>query len=521
MKVSIKDRIKNKIDPLIQKFKSSKKGVKIAICTSALAVLLAVVFTIMFMNKNKYAVLFSDIDAQDAAEIVENLESDGVKTKIKGNTVYVPKEQVDKLRLELAPELTNGSVGFELMDEGSSMGLTDEEFRLKKQRMLQGEIEKTIKSFPQVDGARVHITPGEKSVFEKESEPGKAAVYIILKRGTSLDENQVKSIVSLVSGSVDNMAKENVEVIDDKMNLLSEGLFVAGDKTNKTGINTNIKEAKEAESALNLELEKSILNILEPIFGKGKVKATVNADLNFDSVEQTEIKIDPNKVAIKETKMKNTSQGGVNNAGLVDDNMTNAINNNTNNKEESLEESYEYETGKTETHTIKAPGELQRLTTSIVVDGKVKKAVLYDVEDIVYNAIGLDKKRGDDIFVTSMEFDPEGKAEAKKEIAEIKAQELKAKLVAIGIFIVTSLITLAALYFLVIRKNKKKNEDVYDDEYYDNITNEQQPSKFDATVGRANRIVEDEDLSLEDEVRLYASDKPDQVTEIIKTWLNE
>ncbi|WP_304340574.1 flagellar basal-body MS-ring/collar protein FliF [Metaclostridioides mangenotii] len=521
MKVSVKDIKKQKIDPLIQKFKSSKKGVKIAIFTSALTVLLAVVFTIGYINKNKYDVLFSDIDAQDAAEIVENLESDGVKTKIKGNTVYVPKNQVDKLRLELAPEFSNGSKGFELMDEGSSMGLTDEEFRLKKQRMLQGEIEKTIKSFPQVDGARVHITPGTKSVFEKESEPGKAAVYIILKKGTDLDENQVKSIVSLVSGSVDNMAKENVEVIDDKMNLLSEGLFFAGASKNKTGVNTNIKEAKEAESALNLELEKSILNMLEPIFGKGKVKATVSADLNFDSVEQTEIKIDPNKVAIKETKMKNTSQGGVNNAGLVDDNMTNAVNNYTNNKDESLEESYEYETGKTETHTIKAPGEVKRLTTSIVIDGKVKKAVLFDVEDIVYNAIGLDKKRGDDLFVTSMDFDPEGKAEAKKEIEEIKAQELKAKLLALGIFIVTSLIVLAAVYFLVIRKNKKQSEDEYDEDYDANLIDSESQSTFDETVGRANRIVDGEDLSLEDEVRLYASDKPDQVTEIIKTWLNE
>lgn len=519
MEVSIKDRIKQKTDPLIQKFKSSKKGVKIAICIGAIAILLAAVFTTIYINKNKYAVLFSEIDAQDAAEIVENLESDGVKTKIKGNTVYVPKNQVDKLRLELAPELSNGSVGFELMDEGSSMGLTDEEFRLKKQRMLQGEIERTIKSFPQVDGARVHITPGEKSVFEKESEPGKAAVYIILKRGSNLDENQVKSIVSLVSGSVDNMAKENVEVIDDKMNLLSEGLFTADGTSNKTGINTNIKEAKEAESTLNLELEKSILNMLEPIFGKGKVKATVNADLNFDSVEQTELKIDPNKVAIKETKIKNTSQGGVNNAGLVDDNMTNTVNDNTNNKEESLEESYEYETGKTETHTIKAPGEVQRLTTSIVIDGKIKQAVLYDVEDIVYNAVGLDKKRGDEIFVTSMEFDPVGKAEAKKEIDEIKAQELKAKLFALGIFIGITLIALAIVYFMIIRK-KKKEVDLYDDDD-ENLSDLETSVTLDTVGGRVNRIIDDEELSLEDEVRLYASEKPDQVTEIIKTWLNE
>lgn len=78
------------------------------------------------------------------------------------------------------------------MDDSSSIGLTDEEFQIKKQRMIQGEIEKTIKSFPQVEDTRVHITFGESSVFEKEAIPGSAAVYLMLKPGTTLEKNQIK-----------------------------------------------------------------------------------------------------------------------------------------------------------------------------------------------------------------------------------------------------------------------------------------------------------------------------------------
>lgn len=59
----------------------------------------------------------------------------------------VPKDSVDELRLELAPELSDGSKGYELMDTGNSFGMTDEEFKLKKLRMQQGELEKTIKVF--------------------------------------------------------------------------------------------------------------------------------------------------------------------------------------------------------------------------------------------------------------------------------------------------------------------------------------------------------------------------------------
>ncbi len=93
-------------------------------------------------EQNKYAVLFSELDAQDAADISAELESKKIDTKVKGSTIYVPRTEVDKLRLELAPSLTGGSKGFALMDDSSSIGLTDEEFQIKKQRMIQGEIEK-------------------------------------------------------------------------------------------------------------------------------------------------------------------------------------------------------------------------------------------------------------------------------------------------------------------------------------------------------------------------------------------
>ncbi len=73
--------------------------------------------------------------------------------------------------------------------------------------------------------------------------------------------------------------------------------------------------------------------------------------------------------------------------------MNNQGNNNGTNTEDSLDESFEYETGKIETHTIVAPGELNRLTASVAIDGKIAKGVQADVEDIVNNAIGMDGAR--------------------------------------------------------------------------------------------------------------------------------
>ena len=82
--------------------------------------------------------LYSGLESTDSAAVIKALEDAGVDTKIDGDTIYVPKEQVDKLRIQLASTITNGSKGFELMDEGSNLSMTDEEFQIKKLRMIQG-----------------------------------------------------------------------------------------------------------------------------------------------------------------------------------------------------------------------------------------------------------------------------------------------------------------------------------------------------------------------------------------------
>lgn len=502
----------------VEKLKSLSNAKKIAIGVGAIAVILATIFTATYVQKSKYDVLFSNLDPKDAASISQELESRKVDTKIEGNTIYVPKQEVDKLRLELSPTITNGSKGFELMDEGSSIGLTDEEFEIKKQRMIQGEIEKTIKSFSQVENARVHITQGEKSVFVKESTPGKAAVYITLKPGTNLTNSQVKSIVSLISGSTNDIPKENVEVVDQNMRLLSEGIFDE-DKQNNSQNVANLDETKQAESKLNTQLKKSIVDMLEPMFGAGKVKVTVNTDLNFDTTETTQIKIDPEKVIKKETRSENTSTDNSNGGSLVDNNMSNTANNGAG-KNQSKEETIEYEVGKTETNIISAPGEVRRITASVAIDGDLGAPITRNVEDLVSNAIGMNTARGDSISVVSMEFDPAAKAEREKELQAMEKEAQMDKLFKIGTYVIIAtsvlIIILGAVLFISKRRKSKFEED---DQANMDLIN----AKLEELEEKKLQFIDadDEELTLEEEVKIYATEKPDQVTEIIKKWLSD
>lgn len=532
MKDKIKNlKIKEKANEQVKKFKSQSKSKQIAIISGSVAIVLALIFMFNYMQNNKYTVLFSGIEAQDAANITAELEKRKVDMKVKGSSIYVDKNEVDKLRLELAPTISDGSKGFELMDESSSIGLTDEEFQIKKQRMIQGEIEKTIKSFPQVETARVHISPGEKSVFEKEQEPGRAAVYLILKEGTKLEKSQVKSIISLVAGSTQNIPKENIDVIDGNMNLLSEGIMNeenAENGTNGAEVLT-LSQSKDAETQLNKNLELSILKMLEPIFGTGKVKATVNTNLNFDSIVTTDLTIKPDKVAIKETRLKASSQNGSTQGnGATDSNMNN--NNAVGNKsvEDSTEESFEYTVGQTEIQTISTPGEVERITASVAIDGQIPRTIIADVQKIVENAIGMDGTRGDSVSVVGMEFDPTGKAALEAELEAIKVEQAKDKLnKAMQMWI--SVIVIAVIVFIMYKRVRtKKTQEILSEIQQDknkanaqNQNNEVEPLKASGKKKRNYILGDNDEMTLEEEVQLYASEKPDQVTEIIKTWLSE
>ncbi|MBA8984293.1 flagellar biosynthesis/type III secretory pathway M-ring protein FliF/YscJ [Clostridium saccharobutylicum] len=184
------NRLLEKVKGFWEKFKSQSKKIKIAVVISIIAIIAAIASAIIYSSSNKYEILFSNLDPNDTQTIVKSLNDDKVQTKIDGNTIYVPSNKVDELRLKYAPNLTaGGSKGYELMDSGSSFGMTDEEFKIKKVRMEEGELEKTIKSFPQIQEARVHITESQDSVFVKEKTPGSAAVYLKIKQGNSINED--------------------------------------------------------------------------------------------------------------------------------------------------------------------------------------------------------------------------------------------------------------------------------------------------------------------------------------------
>jgi flagellar M-ring protein FliF len=520
---------------LLEKWKGLGKNKKIAFSIMAVGILAALIFGGVTLGKTKYAVLFSNMDSTDAAAVYKQLQSDKVDVKVEGNSILVPKSQVDKIRMQVLSEveLTNGSKGFELLDE-SKFGETDNQFNANYQRALQGEIERTIKSLPEIDDARVHLVLPDDTEFVKDTSEATASVTIKLKSGQQLSKDQVRALVALVSGSVKNLPKENVEVVDNKLNLLSKDLYDSnGDDINSDDFDaTSAEKQQELKENYENQMEKKLLSLLEPVYGKGKVKATVNADLDFDAVQQDSKSYDENNVVVSEHIVNSSNTDGTQNAGSspVDNNMSNTSQTTTTNgNSTSSEVTRNYDVPTVNEKTIKAPGSVKRLTASIVIDGDVDNATITSVRNLAVSAIGYDPQRGDTISVESLPFDTTAEDNAKEDIAAMEEEEQQKKtqrLIIAGAIAAVVVVAAIVGFLLWRRKHAPEEEDIFDEEGFvkgvdegeeENPTEEPIKPKFNPMDFEE----ENEDVHIENEIKKYAKEKPEQVVDVIKAWLAE
>ncbi len=508
----------SKLSELMKKIKdkwnSMSKTRKIALVIIAVVTFIAVGTLLYVSLKPKYTVLFSNMDSQDSGKIIANLEGKGTKYKIEGNSILVEKSQVDKLRMEMLSEvqITEGSQGFELFDKGS-IGATDEESRIMYQRALSGELE----------AAKVNLVLPTNSAFVTKPTPASASVTVKLVPGNELSPEQVKAIVHLVTGSVENLDKEDVTIVSDNLKLLTEGLFDNEKGTQATSTENQIDSTKKVEK----EYEKKILNVLEPIY-KDNVKVSVNAQLNFDAVKQNNVTYDPKGSAVvSEHIIKDNSKGTENTSGsTVDNNMTNEQDAEKDTEKAGYsEETRNFNNTKSEETVVKAPGQVERITTSVVVNGDMDNATKNTIKNLVSDAIGFNEARGDGISVESLAFNDDYKTQAEEEINAMKEAEAKSrriKLIALGVGAVIALILIIVVVSIIRSKRKEDYEE--DEEAIEGLD----VVIGDETLETVADLYKDLDLEAETErekimkeVKKYAEKKPEQVADIIKSWMTD
>lgn len=194
----------------------------VAALFTAVVGLLAILYAV-FLRPN-YSVLYEGLREADAAQIVTELEKQGIPYRLadSGRRILVPEGDADKARVVIAGSgiTTGGVVGFELFNE-ADMGLTEFAEKVNYQRALQGELARTIMMMDGVAFARVHLSLPERTLFRAAKANPRAAATIQTVPGRSLDARQVEGIQRLIASSVSDMPAQEVAVLDAKGDLIS------------------------------------------------------------------------------------------------------------------------------------------------------------------------------------------------------------------------------------------------------------------------------------------------------------
>ena len=116
-----------------------------------------------------------------------------------------------------------GSVGYEIFDRSDTLGTTNFVQNVNLVRALEGELARTIRSFDNIDAARVHLVLPRRELFTRETRQPSASVVIRTRGGRRVEPNQVRAIQHLVASATDGLVTINriSLVVDDAGNLLA------------------------------------------------------------------------------------------------------------------------------------------------------------------------------------------------------------------------------------------------------------------------------------------------------------
>jgi flagellar M-ring protein FliF len=403
------------------------------------AALAAVIATAaMWARQPDYRVLFTNLSDRDGGSVVGALSQMNVPYKFSdvGGVIMVPADKVHDARLRLASQglPKGGTVGFELV-ETQKFGTTQFQERLNYQRGLEGELARSIMALSQVASARVHLALPTQNGFFREQQKPSASVLLTLHPGRMLERGHVAGIVHLIASSIPEMTPKQVSVVDQSGALLSnqDGSQSAGLDPNQLQYLRSIEQNYIAR----------IVEIVEPIVGRGNVKAQVTADVDFTLSESTAEQFRPNQgnepAAVRSQQVNESAGAG---AATGAQGVPGALSNQPPvpptapingpgqalpqgqggaaqqaGRETKREATTNFEVDKTVRVTRNASGNLKRLTAAVVVnhrrsvddEGKVTFAPLdpkevEQIQSLVREAIGFTKDRGDALNVVNAAF---------------------------------------------------------------------------------------------------------------------
>ena len=259
------------------------------------AVMMLIVFLVFFviytaLQEPVYRPLFPGMTDTDRQSAMESLKEGGFTGMINRSSgqLEVPAEQFHEARIYLASKgipAEGGALGFDALKESANITTSQFMEQANYAAAVEQELAKSIVQIASIQHARVHLAIPQQSVFVRDRTPPKASVVLRRYPGRHIYDSHVRAIINLIASSVPYLLPEDVSVVDNLGNLLSDSA-----RDSALGMTAaQLQHKQQIEDTYR----NRIYQLLCPIYGEDNVRSQVDVVLDFTETESTFETYDP------------------------------------------------------------------------------------------------------------------------------------------------------------------------------------------------------------------------------------
>lgn len=352
--------------------------VRLAIIGGVAVVLIGFfIFVMSRLSGPEMAVLYTDLNMQDASKVTQRLDQLNVPYQLRGDgtQILVATDQVSKARLTLAGEgLPNGgSLGYEVFDKSQGLATSSFVQNINQLRAMEGELERTLTGIDGVKTSRVHLVLPQRELFTRERQAPSASVMLRMNGPQRLERPQIKAIQHLIASSVPGLKPDRISIIDERGTLLAAGV---GDGQNAEAA---MQSAEEMRISYENRVARAVEALLERSLGFGRVRAEAIAEVDYTRTTQNEEIYNPDQQVVRSTQNVNDSseqnESDGNPSVTIANNLPqgaaqNANGTSSSSKSARTEETINYEISRTVRNQVREPGGVKLQSVAVMLDNK-------------------------------------------------------------------------------------------------------------------------------------------------------
>ena len=391
----------------------------------ALAICLAIAIFVIIWARQPDMRPLGKMQTQELIETLDFLDAQKIDYQLDGNVVSVDETEYQNIKLLMTREgLDQGPTsGSDIIMQDMGFGVSQ---RLERERLKHGreqQLARTIEELNNVTRAKVLLAIPKENVFARREKKPSATVVLTLKRGRSLDSEEVDSVVDMIASAVQGLEPSRVTVTDQNGRLLNSG--------SQTSLAARSRKEYDLERKREQEYLEKIDSILIPVVGLGNYTAQVDLSMDFSSIEETQKRYNPDLPAVRsETTFEENNIGGLAvgipgaltnqppvNSTIPEDAMAGGAGTATSPSRTHKEATRNYELDTTISHKRQQTGVIRRISVSVAVDylptvgenGETTMTprsveALSNIRRLLQGGVGFDMQRGDALEVVTVPF---------------------------------------------------------------------------------------------------------------------